>query len=734
VLNIRQTFVTQVDQSDCGVACLLSIIKYYKGLTKIEDLRYLSGTTRQGTSLLGLYQAAQKCGFKAEAIEANIDYLKSVEIPLILHVMLEEQIQHYVICYGYEEDHFTIGDPTSGVNKYTTAHLDSIWKSRYLLKLEPEENFKKNSSIKKEKKRWLLSLVEADLALLIIVSTISLVVSIIGLTMTIFSQVLIDKILPEGNKSSLISGILLIGIFQIIRGWFNYIRGHLLNIQNRDYNIRLIGQFYGSLLYLPKAFFCNRKIGELVARMEDTSRIQTVLAFIFGDLIKDVLLIFASIILVFYYSYIIAIILLCSFPFYFLIARLFHDRVVSRQFDVMKANAKKTSNYINTLQAIDTLKLHNKEDDFSTLNKQIYSLFQDKIFNLGRVGINLQFITDLVSVIIIITVLGLCSFMVLSKQLHIGELAALISISGSMLPSIGNLAFANIRIQGANVAFDRMYEFASISPEYKIDSSKDQVKTEINRDRNLAFNPNNITFEKLTLINLSFRFPGRKLLFKDISFEIEKGKITVLMGESGSGKTTLLYILEKFYQFESGSIVLNSIALNEISPHEWRNLIGVVPQEINIFNGSLLLNICLGSSTEELNRAYEFCVEFGFDKYFSTFPQSYATVLGEEGLTLSGGQKQLITLARALFKRPQLLLLDEPTSGMDSNTEQFVLNLLNKLRCQTGIFIISHRLSVAQIANYIYVLENSTIKLKNLQTDLMQAEKNYSESFKKFGL
>lgn len=721
----NKKFICQNESSDCGVICLLNIIKDYGGDNKVENLRELSGTSKKGTTLLGLYQAAIKCGFTPDGIKTDIDYLKTTNSPCILHVYINN-FQHYIVCYGFDGSEFIIGDPSKGLEKYPPSRLEEIWKSKSLLALKPNNSFKKKKIIKKEKQQWLLKLINEDTILLMVTSAVGLIATCIGLSMVIFLQQLIDKILPHADKPKLILGLILIGLLLMVRGVLGYIRGHFLNLQNRDFNNRLINTFYSSLLYLPKAFFSNRKTGELVARMEDTSRIQTVLAFIFGDLLKDALLVLVSFVIVFYYSYVVGIILLFTLPIFFLIAFCFHRKVVDHQLEVMAANAKKSANYINTLQGIDTIKVHNKEQEFSVLNRLIFGVFQDKIFNLGKVSIDLQLIADFVSVIIIIAVLSIGSFMVLSKLMLIGELAAIFSIVGSMLPSIGNLAFANIRIQGAKVAFDRMYEFTCIEPEFINNSVK--IKDEGNKQFETEINECKIVFKILSVNNISFRFPGRKQLLKNVSIKIEKGKISSLIGESGCGKTTLFHILEKLYQPESGSITINSTPFNEILIPDWRNIIGVVPQEISIFNSLLFENICL-NSTDGFKKVHEFCVQYGFDHYFSTFPQSYYTVIGEEGINLSGGQKQLIAFARALYKKPQLLLLDEPTSAMDRNMEQFVLNIL-KTKCdQMAILIITHRLSMAKFTDTIYILEDGIITTKGSHIDLLKGINLYSELF-----
>lgn len=208
----------------------------------------------------------------------------------------------------------------------------------------------------------------------------------------------------------------------------------------------------------------------------------------------------------------------------------------------------------------------------------------------------------------------------------------------------------------------------------------------------------------LIVSDLSFRFAGRSELLRNVNLMMEKGKVTALLGEIGSGKSILLSILQRFYSIENGNISLDGLNIYDIPLSIWRGKLGVVEQDIKIFNGFLLENIVLGNVAEEAEKAITFCKEYGFDTYFSKMPQGYMTIVGEEGINLSGGQKQLIALARALYKNPEILLLDEPTAAMDKNTESFVMNLLMKIKAEKMILLVSHRESIESYADEFYYL------------------------------
>uniref|UniRef100_UPI0040479F8D peptidase domain-containing ABC transporter n=1 Tax=Flavobacterium sp. TaxID=239 RepID=UPI0040479F8D len=715
IKHIEKTHTLQLDQSDCGVACLMSLIKLNGGTNSIEKLRELSGTTKQGTTMLGLYQVANKIGFTAEGCEADLNALIEHKQPVILHVIIQEQLQHYVVCYEYNsEKGFLIGDPAKGIYYLSADELEKIWVSKSCLTLEVNEHFVKAETEKYSQKKWFLALLKEDYKLLWISVLLGVFVAGLGLAMSLFSQKLIDDILPSNNIKKLVSGIGLLTVLLLARVGIGALREFFLLQQSKDFNNRINTNFFSSLLQLPKPFFDTRKIGELVARLNDTQRVQRVIKMLASSLIIDILISIISMVFLFMYSWKIGLIALLSVPIYFYIIYRSNKKIINSQKEVMQSYAFNESNYINTIQGIATIKNDNKQEVFNKTNEVVFANFQDKMFNLGKINITLSWQSGLASVFFLISVLVYTSIKVFNKEIKLGELMAVLGIVSSLMPSIANLALISIPINEAKIAFNRMYEFASIEKE----KAEGLPISEIN---------------SIAIHKLSFRFAGRRELFTNINLNIAKGKFTAIVGESGSGKSTLGQILQRFYNFENGSIVVNNqLRLNEIELKSYRNLIGVIPQEITIFNGNIIDNILLGNADTPEN-IVQFLTHFGFDVYFNQLPQGLATILGEEGINLSGGQKQIIALARVLYKKPQFLILDEATSAMDRNTENFTMNLFEKIKPNCAIFFISHRLNALKnIADVIYVLENKTISHFGNHNELMQTNNFYSEYWKSF--
>ncbi|MCT4140758.1 peptidase domain-containing ABC transporter [Elizabethkingia anophelis] len=693
--HLSKTFTLQKDQADCGVGCLLSLIRYYGGNNTLENLREQSGTNKQGTTLLGLYQAANSVGFDAEGCEADISALIEHGEPVILHVIIDEKYEHYVVCYYYENNQFYIGDPARGIVYWNKEELEQYWKTKTCLTLKPNSDFVKEEYTNKAKKKWLISLLKKDQEAIYTIIVLGIVLTLLGMSMSIFSQKLIDDILPQRKLKVLMLSIAFLGFLLFARVAIQALRDLYIIKQNKSFNERINYSFFSSLLHLPKIFFDTRKIGDFVARLNDTQRIQNVIKQLITATTVDILSVFISLGFLFFYSWKLAVICLILSPIIFYIIFSFNKRIIESQQEVMQAYSQNEANYIDSIRGIEVIKNFSRQDIFLKRNQNIFGLFQSKIYELGRLNLCISLTSGLVLVVFLLLILAFSSYHVLNNNIKIGELMAIIGISSSLLASITNLALVSIPIQEAKVAFDRMFEYSSIKPEAIDGIALDQINS-------------------INIQGIDFRYNGRSKLLEDVSLVLEKGKITTLLGESGNGKTTLAEILQKNYKPEAGNIIINGeYNLEEISLSSWRYLIGIVPQNIQLFNGSVAQNIVLDEQINE-ERLNSLVTDLGFAKFISSLPQGWGTLVGEEGINLSGGQKQLLGWMRALYHNPEFLILDEPTSSLDKETRSFIYSLISKLKSKKVIFIISHYIEdLHNISDNIIVLRDKTIKSLN---------------------
>lgn len=708
---IEKIFVRQHDTTDCGVACLLSLIRYYGGDSSILHLREISGTSNTGTTLLGLYQAAGTMGFVAQGAEAGgIPDLIEHGKPCILAVVIDKVMAHYVVCYGYEKGTFLISDPASGVVEMPETELAAIWTQKCLL-LEPGEDFEKKDSIADRKKNWILNLIREDFGLLGAIAAIGLVVAILGMVMAVFSQRLIDDVLPSRNTTKLVAGLVLVLVLLIVQVFISALRGRLLLTQSRDFNNRMIRFFFEKLLHLPKAFFDTRKTGDMVARLGDTRRIQAVVGTLAGETIISGMMIVVSVIFLFFYSWKVALVALFCMPIFYIIISKSNRKVIVRQREVMGAYAMSESSFINTIGGMADIKRFSQQDSFLKLNELLYATFQNRVFGLGQTRIGIGIWAGVGSTVIQVGLIALCAAFVLSDEITTGCLMAVIGIMGTLFPAVASLALVMIPLNEAKVAFDRMYEIVDVKEEPDSSEAHGTWKA-----------------DRLDIRNLAFRFIGRKRLLEDITLHFDRGILTCIVGESGSGKSTLCQLIERFYDPEEGGILLDGYPASDIPMNQWREILSGVPQDVFLYNGTVLENICFGNVPKDLAEVVSFCRKYGFDKIIAELPNGLATLVGEEGINLSGGQKQLVAFARALYKPGKILLLDEMTASMDRRTEHFVCGLLQQMKKDHIIVFVTHRLETARrLGDRIVVMERGRIVAQGTHKDLMLSDNFYSE-------
>lgn len=345
--------------------------------------------------------------------------------------------------------------------------------------------------------------------------------------------------------------------------------------------------------------------------------------------------------------------------------------------------AQSESYFFDSVQGIDVIKSYGRENVFSSSGKGIYSVFQNSIFDLTILNNKIGLWAQNIAVILIISVISIGSSGVISEKITLGELMAIMAFSSTLLGSMSSLMDAYFTYQEAKVAYNRLYEFVSLEGEDIEEIMSDEL----------------LSVDSLEIKNVSFRYIGRPLVLKNINFLAKKGETLAIVGDIGCGKSTLLSLILRLYWLEAGDILANNKSIRQFSLNQWRTQVGLMPQNIKLFNSTLIENICLEATEANFKKAIELCEKLGVSEYFNSLPLSYLTRVGEDGINLSGGQRQLVGLCRALFKNPKVLLLDEPTNNMDRNSTSLLWKIIENEKKNRICIIVTHDILLAQNAD-----------------------------------
>jgi ATP-binding cassette subfamily B protein len=714
--KLRKHHVPQLGEYACGLACLSTLSRFYGGEVSQEKLRDISGTTTSGTTLLGLIQAAKEIGLEAKGFEAKLTHLREQETPVILHVVMDKVREHYVVCFGYQEGVYWVSDPGSGIKAWDEASLLEVWKSKILLQVKPIESFQTQSGQTRSKWEWFKELISEDIPVLMVAAVLGTLMAITGLSTAIFSQRLIDDFLPNQNYQKAIWGVIALGVLLLFRSVLGYFQGVFMARQGRDLNIKIVSSFIQKILRLPMKYFKGFSTGDLIARMNDSLRIKNTVAMITGTVIINLLVVVVSLAFVFYQSLWIGYLCFAGILAFLFTGWRYHRPILEKQKEVMAAHALNETQYIDGLTGIPVLRSFGKEAEFGNRIDQVYAHYQEKGYGLAILGNNFSFFTQVIVAVFTGLLFGIGVYLVFEENLLLGELMSLIQVGSSIIPAVAGLVVANIQLQEAKVAFDRMHEVAGLP-------------VEENPEKGESLVPRASTL--LTVRNLSFRYPGRIPILKDINFELNPGERVGLFAPVGTGKSTLVDLIQKFYTPESGEIHLPFLENPNPTLSEWRAQLAVIHQKEKIFNSTVLDNIILSSEPKEIEAKVQVLQTLGCLPLFQDLSQGLLTLCGEEGRNLSGGQRQLVGLVRALVKQPKILILDEATAAMDYRMERAVMDLIRNYLHQNGagLLLITHQPTLAYTLDRILILEQGKISISGTPAQLLATENPFSSAY-----
>ncbi|GAB3924092.1 peptidase domain-containing ABC transporter [Mucilaginibacter myungsuensis] len=701
--------VKQHDIMDCGAACLASIGAHYDLDVPIALIRQYASTDKKGTNLLGLIEAANKMGFSAKGVRAEFDDMGDLPVPAIAHVIVNGRLEHYVVIYGINDKHVEIMDPGDGLmHQLSHDNFKKMW-SGVLLLIAPNEEFvagDQKTSV--EQRFWYL--LRPHKAMLLQVLLGAVVYTILGLSTSIFLQKIVDNVLPEDNRNLLnLMGVIMIVII-LVQVFINHARTLITIKTGQQIDARLILGYYKHLLKLPQQFFDSMRVGEIISRINDAVKIRSFINEVLVMFAVNVFILIFSFALMFTYYWKLAVIMLTVVPLFSVIYYFSNKLNKQTQRKLMENAADLQTQLVESVNSVATIKRFGLENfaNFKTETRFITML--QTIFDAGRNALWIGNASSFVSSAFTIILLWAGSAFVLNKVITPGELLSFYAIVGYFMGPVAGLVGMNKTFQDARIAADRLFEI--------MDLEQEPVENRAELESDMI---GDIHFK-----DMHFRYGTRASVFEGLNLEIKKGQITAIVGESGSGKTTLLSLMQNIYPLQSGSIFIGDYDIKYITNESLRRMVAVVPQEVHLFGGNVIENIAVGDMQPDMKRVMQICKDLEITDFIERLPNGFNTFLGENGTNLSGGQRQRLAIARALYRDPEILILDEATSSLDTGSEQHVQNAINLLReRQKTIIIIAHRLSTIMYADKIVVLQRGQLVEEGNHTELLKKKDHY---------
>lgn len=718
----RYPFIQQHDEKDCGAACLSMISEFYGLKLPIARFRELIKVDSQGANIYGLVEGAGTIGLEADALEGTLEDLMEgiadgeITFPFIVRIINEQMFEHFVVIYDINKRGVMVGDP--GKNKLTKISLlvfSKQWQGQIITFL-PNEHFERKNK-RAGGFRKFFRFLATQKKLLAFVFVLSVIISVINVSgAVIFQYILSDSVGIMGNDfSAVFANIKVVCVtivfMYIMRMVLQILRGYLLAQTAKRVDIPLTLSYYNHLVDLPPEFYASRKTGEFMSRFYDTSKIREAISTTVLTVMLDTVMAVACGALLCYINRILFFITLSIIVVYAFIMFLFRKPIKAVNYELMEGEAQVTSYLKQSVDGIETVKAYQYENVVKGKMKTLYEKFVDKnvegafIYNLQD---SLIFTIESVGVVVL---LGVGTYLCIDNIISIADLFVFYYLINYFLDPVSNLINLQPELQTAIVAAERLNDILDAEREQD-DSDKIEMDS-LRRD---------IRFE-----HVDFRYGNRDLILNDVSMTFSKGKKIAIVGESGCGKTTLAKLMIAFYRPERGSITIDGKDISEYKISSIRKHIAYISQEIFLFSDTIYNNLRFGNvhiTDEEIRKVCKLC---GVDEFIEQLPLKYNTVIEENGTNLSGGQKQRLGIVRALLKKPEILIMDEATSNLDTITEKSIKQAIENFSETMTCIIIAHRLNTIRSCDYIYVMDKGQICESGTHQSLVDKDRVYKQ-------
>jgi len=686
----RYPFIEQQSSSDCGVACLAMIGQYWGKRFSFNVLRELAKVGRSGASLKNLSAAAETVGFQARPVRASLSGLVEQKNPWVAHW----QGDHYVVVYGIRGDQVLIADPACGRQTLSRHEFLGQW-SGFALLLDSTDRLKTVKPEKRDLGRF-VGVFWSYRSLLAQIILLSLLLQIFGLITPLFTQIILDRVVTQKSLPTLnvfAAGLLIFGVWRV---GLVAVRQYLLDYFSNRLDLTLVAGFISHTLRLPLKFFESRQVGDILTRVQENRKIQVFLMRQAVSTWLDASMALVYLGLMFYYNWRLTLLVMALIPPIVLltVGATPFLRQISR--DVFTETAEQNSLLVEMLTGITTVKSVAAEREVRWRWEERMIGMLNAQFKGQKLSNGLQVAGGLINSVGSTALLWYGATLVIQDQLTIGQFVAFNMLIGSVINPVLSVVGLWDEFQEVLISVERLNDVFTVQPEETPGQSM------------LVLPPvrGEVQFEKVT-----FRYEQveERNTLENISVKVEAGQTIAIVGRSGSGKSTLVKLLQGLYHPTQGRVWVDGHDVRHISPQSLRNQLGVVPQECFLFSGTILENIQLYRSEFSFEQVVEVAKLAEAHAFIQDLPLGYSTKVGERGSNLSGGQRQRIAIARALLGKPAILILDEATSSLDTESERrFQQNLARISRGRTT-FIIAHRLSTVKNADHIWVLDRGSV-------------------------
>lgn len=645
--------VYQRNANDCGVASLLSIIKYYKGNNTFENIRYLTKCDNNGITALNLINASKKLGFDSRGLKCNYEDLFNLKKPLICHLILKNGYNHYVVLHKINGKEVMIFDPYSGIKKYTKFEFLDVW-SKVVIELKPQ---RKLDYIKEDNYNYFKQIIFNNKKIYVEI----ILFSIISILLTLITNYYFKALMDFNNLCTIFIIFTIIILIREINDLYR--NSKLVKLENKVLNELNINT-HKKLLSLPYYYFNSRTKGDIITKFDDLEHIKNLLVkFPICVFIDTILLIF-TIIILFNVNSKLFIIFSITCIFYLVVLIIFNNKIKCLVQNNQECNSIKNTILLENINSINTIKNMSIKDLRHNIFNKVYDLFISSNINYENVYIRLNFIKNIFLFIGINLTIYVGMHMVNSKILALSDLILFNSLTLYFIEPLKEICELSPVVKNGINAIKRVSEIYSIG--------------EVNK-YNLI--PDNLD---ITFNNLNFSYNGYDNILNNINYKINYKDKVMVIGKSGSGKSTMFKLLSKVYEIEDDMIKIGNSDINSI---DTSNIITYVSEEEKIFNDTIYNNIVLDKNNNDIDKIIEIT---NVKNILNDKNLDLNSIVREDGSNLSKGEKQKIILSRVLLKNSKIIILDESLSGVEEEEEFQIMSKILKEYKDSTIIYISH--------------------------------------------